>query len=165
MTRARRVLGFAIGSGKIGFAYLVDGELMDWRLSIKASRSFDGAFKQALEWIIYYKPELVVFEEIDTSTRKGAHSLSLIQAVESAANNANVEIARMPRPSIGPNKYAGAAELAAEFPQIASWLPHPRRLWETEPRNIIYFEALALVWTWWKSSGRGSPEQELDADA
>jgi hypothetical protein len=163
MSRARRVLGFAVGSGKIGFAYLVDGELMDWRLSIKASRSFDKAFRQALDWITYYAPEMVVLEEIPADTRKGAYTQSLLLAIESAANNVNVEHVRIARPASGPNKYADAAELAAEFPQIASWLPHPRRLWETEPRNVIYFEALALVWAWWKSSGRGFPEESADA--
>ena len=121
------------------------------------------AFKQALDWITYYAPEMVVLEEIPADTRKGAYTQSLLLAIESAANNVNVEHVRIARPASGPNKYADAAELAAEFPQIASWLPHPRRLWETEPRNVIYFEALALVWAWWKSSGRGSSEEDADA--
>lgn len=163
MTRVRRIMGFAVGTGKVGFAYLVDGELMDWRLSIKASRSFDGTFKQALEWIIYYRPELVVLEQIELGSRKGAYSQALVEAIESAANNANVEVVRTPRASKGPNKYAEAEELASEFPQIASWLPHKRRLWETEPRNTIYFEALALAWAWWRSSGRAWMERDTDA--
>ena len=62
----------------------------------------------------------------------------------------------------GKNKYDAAAALAAEFPQIEPWLPRKRRAWEPEPRNIIYFEALALVWAWWRSSGRGSPEEDTD---
>ena len=158
MNRAQRVLGFAAGTGKIGIAYLVDGELMDWRLSVKASRSFDKAFKQALTWINYYAPEMVVLEEIEAGSRKGAHTQSLLLAIESAANNANVEHVRMPRPVVGPNKYADAAALAEEFPQIRQWLPRARRLWETEPLGTIYFEALALVWAWWKSSGHAPRE-------
>lgn len=165
MNRAQRVVGFAVGTGKIGLAYLVDGELMDWRLSIKASRSFDKAFNQALAWINYYSPEVVVLEEIAPDTRKGAHTRSLLLAIESAANNANVEHVRIPRPVIGPNKYAEAAALAEEFPQIGQWLPRPRRLWETEPLGTIYFEALSLVWSWWKTSGRGAQEALSDADA
>lgn len=156
-------MGFAVGTGKIGFAYLVDGELMDWRLSIKASRSFDGAFKQALDWIIYYRPEMIVLEQIEAGSRKGAYSVLLVEAIESAANNANVEVVRIPRPASCPNKYAEAAELADEFPQIASWLPKKRRLWETEPRNIIYFEALALAWGWWRSSARIWRDEDADA--
>lgn len=162
MTSARRIMGFAVGTGKVGFAYLVDGELMDWRLSIKASRSFEAAFNQALKWIIYYRPELVVLEEIDTGSRKGAHSQALVQAIESAANNANVDVVRTPRPSSGPNKYAEAAQLSEQFPQIASWLPRKRRLWETEPLNIIYFEALALATTWWRSAARAWKDKEAE---
>lgn len=156
-------MGFAVGTGKVGFAYLVDGELMDWRLSIRASRSFDAAFKQALSWITYYRPELVVLEQIEADSRKGTHSQSLILAIESAANNANIDHVSMVRPSSGPNKYVDAAALAQEFPQIAPWLPHKRRLWETEPRNIIYFEALALAMAWWRSSERAWKDKEAEA--
>ncbi|MEQ1899549.1 MAG: hypothetical protein ABL866_02330 [Devosia sp.] len=152
MSRLRRLLGIAASHGKIGFAYLVDGELMDWGLSVRASKSFEEAFKRVTAWTIYYRPDIVVTERVEQQSRKGAHTRTLIRAAESAANNADADYVEMILPAHGPNKYAAAAALAAEFPQIEPWLPRKRRAWEPEPRNIIYFEALALVWAYWKSA-------------
>lgn len=151
MARFRRLLGIAASSGKIGFAYLVDGELVDWGLSVKASKSFEAAFKRITAWTIYYRPDLVITEKVEEQSRKGTHTRTLIRAAESAANNANAEFAEIPAPVHGPNKYADAAALAREFPQIAPWLPRARRAWEPEPRNIIYFEALALALECWNN--------------
>lgn len=163
MTRLRRLLGIAASHGKIGFAYLVDGELMDWGLSVKASRSFEEAFKRVTAWTIYYRPDIVIAERVEEQSRKGAHTRILIRAAESAANNANADYVEIVPPSAGTNKYETAAALAAEFPQIEPWLPRRRRAWEPEPRNIIYFEALALVWAYWRSSASNLGGNTADA--
>jgi len=163
MSRLRRLLGVAASHGKVGFAYLVDGELMDWGLSVKASRSFEEAFKRVTAWTMYYHPDTVVTEGIEEQSRKGAHTRTLIRAVESAANNCHAGYVEVVLSSVGPNKYLAAAELAVEFPQIEPWLPRRRRAWEPEPRNIIYFEALALVWSYWKSSAQTFDANEADA--
>lgn len=144
-------MGIAIGSGKIGFAYLVDGELMDWKLSIEGSRSEDSAYALSAKWIGYYQLDALVFEDPESS-RRGAHAKLLHAAVARAAAEAKVDIILAQREQLAPNKYAEAAMLADEFPQLAAWLPDKRRLWEKEPRNIILFEALALVWSWWRRS-------------
>ena len=143
-------MGVAVSSGKIGFAYLVDGELMDWKLSIEASRSEAAAFDQAQRWIGYYKLDAVVLEAPEQS-RKGEHSLALQGAVARAAEGANVRVVFEPRDTAVSNKYLEANALALEFPQVAPWLPKKRQLWEREPRYIILFEALSLAWNWWQS--------------
>jgi hypothetical protein len=165
MSRLRRLLGIAASHGKIGFAYLVDGELMDWGLSVRASKSFEEAFKRVTIWTVYYRPDIIVTERVEELSRKGAHTRTLIRAAESAANNANADYVEMVLPSDGANKYEAAAALAAEFPQIEPWLPRKRRAWEPEPRNIIYFEALALVWAYWRSSASTLGEGESNAAA
>jgi len=79
-----------------------------------------------------------------------------------AAQDAKIDVALAQRNRALPNKYAEAAELADEFPQIAAWLPAKRRLWEKEPRNIVMFEALSLAWGWWRSSGPRESEATID---
>jgi hypothetical protein len=140
-------MGIAVSSGKIGFALLVDGELMDWGLSVKARRGYEAAFDKAAEWIGFYELDLLVLADLADS-RKGPHATMLHDAVVRAATGAQVDVVFLPRANDEANKYAEAAALAAEFPQIASWLPPKRRLWETEPRHIILFEALSLAWRW-----------------
>lgn len=144
-------MGIAIGSGKIGFGYLVDGELMDWKLSIEGSRSEDAAFALSAKWIGYYQLDALVLEDPEHS-RRGPHAKLLHEAVVRAAVAAAVDVILVEREHLAPNKYAEAAVLAQEFPQLAAWLPDKRKLWEKEPRNIILFEALALGWTWWRRS-------------
>src|SRR5690349_6869269 len=136
MTRLRRVMGIAVSYGKMGFAYLVDGELMDWKLSIDASRSAEAASRQAEKWIGYYELDAVVIEDPEI-TRKGRHTQSLQGAVADAARRLRIEVVLAPRRAENANKYAEAAVLAEEFPQLAPWLPEKRRLWEQEPRYII----------------------------
>jgi hypothetical protein len=150
----------AIGSGRIGFAYLVDGELMDWRLSVDASHSEVRAFEQAKRWLEEYDVEALILEDPEHS-RKGDYSLQLHSSIRSAAEASGVGVTLVPCQREAPNKYAEAAELAREFPQIEPWLPDKRRLWEKEPRYITLFEALSLAWAWWRSSGP-SAEQVID---
>lgn len=152
MRGPRRVMGMAVSSLKIGFAYLIDGELMDWKLSIDASRTEEACFMKVDDWLSYYQPDVLVIEDVEQS-RKGPNSRLLQSAIRKAALEAEVRVVEVARDLGAANKYAEAEALAAEFPQIAAWLPEKRRLWEQEPRNIIIFEALALAWSWWKSSG------------
>ncbi|MEQ1899918.1 MAG: hypothetical protein ABL866_04215 [Devosia sp.] len=152
-------MGVAASSGKMGFAYLVDGELMDWKLSIEASRNTTAAFEQAQKWIGYYELDAVVLEAPEQS-RKGAHSLALQGAVDRAAKALGVMVMFAERSADAPNKYLEANALAVEFPQVAAWLPKKRQLWEKEPRYIILFEALSLAWTWWRSSGARDEDVE-----
>lgn len=152
MSRPRRVMGIAVGTGKIGFAYLVDGELMDWKLSVDASHSEVRAFEGAKHWLQDYSVDLLVLED-PAQSRKGDYSLTLLAAITSAAEAISVPVATISRPRNAANKYAEAADLAKEFPQIEPWLPDKRKLWEKEPRFIVLFEALSLAWAWWRSEG------------
>lgn len=43
------------------------------------------------------------------------------------------------------NKYEEAAALAERFSELAPFTPKPRRIWDKEPLNTTYFEAVALA--------------------
>lgn len=158
MKAPRKLLAIAASSGKVGFVYLSDGDLLDWGLSAKASKGIDQAFDQARAWLNFYQPDLLLTEHIDQGSRKGRHTRSLIQAIGAAADDLKIRCERVVRRSQHPNKYAEAAALAQEFPQLEPWLPRPRKIWEPEPRSIIHFEALALAkrWLTQRQTGQGS---------
>ena len=69
----------------------------------------------------------------------------LSEAIAAAAAELDIPVERIIRRRRHDNKYAEAAALAEQFPILGPWLPKPRQLWETEPREILYFEALALA--------------------
>jgi len=161
MTRsARRLLAISAAVGKVGFVYLVDGELMDWGLSRKASKSVDNVFATATNWLIKYRPDLVVIEKVNGSGRKGVHTKSLTEALKAAALDRSVRVEALARPMTYPSKYHEARDLAVEFPQIEPWLPNHRRLYDTEPDNIILFEALSLAVAWLAQNGAEDDETD-----
>ena len=54
----------------------------------------------------------------------------------------NVAVQRVQRFA---NKHEEAKALVERFPDILPWKPKRPEIWETEPRNMVYFEALALA--------------------
>ena len=143
--RNEHVLAVAVSTGKVGFAFLIDSIPYDWGLSVVASESTRSAYEHTTAWIEYYQPELVVTERIGPTSRKQAVSRSLANAILKAAQESGVATACVDRVQHYPNKYAEAEALAERFPELKSFVPKPRRLWDSEPRRIIIFEAVSLA--------------------
>lgn len=162
MRRPRKVVGLAAANGKIGFAYLSDGELLDWGLAVKASKSVEAAYDRAKAWLSFYRPDIVVVEEIDQHSRKGPHAKALIETFGGAAYRLRLKRVAVKRPRRYPNKYIEARALADEFPQLEPWLPPPRKSWNPEKPRLIYFEALALAKEWLSQGRAGARKSDGD---
>ena len=139
-----KVLVFAAATGRIGHVYLLGERLLDWGLSRRASRSPRDATEYATKVIEHLNPDVVVTEELAKSSTKGWKTRQLLDAIGAVALNTRLLDIRVKRPHNFPNKYEEAAYLATRFPEIAAWVPRKRRLWESEPRVTVLFEALAL---------------------
>ncbi len=140
-----KVLAIAVATGKIGHVLLMGDRLLDWGLSRKASSSTTAAAEHAQRLINELKPDVVVTEKIGKGTRKGSKTAELIATVaEIASHNylLDVSVERIQRFK---DKYEEAKASAEHFPELLPWVPRKRRLWEPEPRNTIYFEAMALA--------------------
>lgn len=140
-----RVLAIAVASRKIACVFLIDRALKDWQgsraggLSAPKGRSF---LRMAIG---EYQPDLVVIENPFGPTRKYGMSHKILLAMAQDLSDSGVPHRLVDRKQPHANKYAEAALLAQQFPEIAPWLPKPRRLWDNEPTEMIYFEALALA--------------------
>ncbi len=143
---ALSVLAIAVASGKVGYVYLSGGKLQDWGITLKAARDSSDlvGFVQGL--INDLKPDVVVTEKLTTGCRKGQRTKALIRSIaELASHNAVLDVS-VQRPRAFPSKYEEAVALAAEYPEIAGYLPkHRRRIFDFEPRSMVLFEALALA--------------------
>lgn len=140
-----RVLSVAVATGRIGYVFLVDKKLCDWRLSKKAAKSVELAKRQAQVWIEKLGPHVVVIEDVSEHSTKSRKTRQLIDGIGCVAVERGLHDVRVSRVSAFKNKYEEAAALGNRFPEIAAWVPKKPRIWETEPRNTIYFEALALA--------------------
>lgn len=140
-----KVLAIAAATGRVGYAFIIGGKLMDWGQSRKASKSPDLAAKQAELWIGQLKPDVVVTEKESAISTKGTKTWQIISALARVASNAKLLDVTVFRERDFKNKYEEAEYLGQRFPEISAWIPRKRKIWEPEPRNTILFEALALA--------------------
>ena len=139
-----KVLAIAAATGRIGHVFLVGGRLLDWGLSRKASKSSVLAAAHTQKLIDNLKPDVIITEDIPKSSTKGSKTRRLVDAIAFVAGKAKLLDIHAKRLQKFANKYEEAAHLAIRFPEIAAWVPKKRRLWDSEPRQTVLFDALAL---------------------
>lgn len=143
--RGLRLLAVAATSRHVAYAFFQGGELIDWRISDRASDSVEKLTVTLRDWIEALAPNVIVAERPEAAERKGARAKALIGTIgEVAAVTGCLHVA-VARPHDFPNKYDEATFLTARYPDLSPWLPHKRVFYENEPRNTIVFEAVALA--------------------
>ena len=95
--------------------------------------------------IAQYKPDLVVIESPYGPTRKYGKPHEILLAMAQDLTDSAIPHRLVNRVQAYNNKYEEATELAKWFPEISPWLPKTRRLWDNEPTEMVYFEALAMA--------------------
>lgn len=91
------------------------------------------------------RPKVVVTERITDKCRKCGTGSAVIEAIAKTANEHGLFDIAVPCGRTLRNKCPEAQAIADRFPEILPWLPQRPRLWEPEPGNMIYFEAVALA--------------------
>ena len=140
-----RVLAIAVASGRVGYVYLFDGQLQYWAYSKKASKSPDQARKQVKSWIALFKPDVVVTEKVPENSPKGEHAKGIIAALSRVAEDANLLDVVVTRIQKYKDKYVEARALAKRFSDLKAQIPREPKIWQSEPRGTIVFEALAMA--------------------
>lgn len=135
----------AAATGRIAYVYFENGELADFALSHSASQSPAHAAKYARKWIEMLRPDVVITEKITSQSRKGSKTHSLIRALAKEAAQHELQDISVVRQQKFANKYKEAEAYAKRFPDLLHVLPRQPKIWEKEPLNTTYFEALALA--------------------
>ncbi|MEL6503581.1 MAG: hypothetical protein AAFQ10_03905 [Pseudomonadota bacterium] len=151
-------MAIAVASCRICYVYFEDEKLVDWALSRKASLSPKNAAKQARTWIEMLEPDVVVTEKLGHQCRKGTKSETLIEAVQKMAAEFELFDVAVSKRQLFDNKYEEAAFYAARFPDIKNWLPEMPKIWEGEPYNASYIEAINLALQIVDASNREDPK-------
>lgn len=139
------VLALAVRSSRVGYVLLIDGTATDWRLSRTASHDGRAAVAHLKAWVGRFNPNAIVLEDHRSTCRKSRKTRSILQSLHRAAKRSPACVAALSREQHYPNKFSEARDLAERFPELAAWVPERPKLWEREPRNLVYFEALALA--------------------
>ena len=150
-----RILAITAATGRVGYVFLANGELKDWRISGLAAQSNSAVSVMAQNWIDRLKPEVVVTEKVEQAVKKGAATKGIIKAIaETAADNCVLDVS-VARHHDFANKYEEVEALAQRYPAVKNWLPQKRRFFDNEPRNTVLFEAPSLA----ESIDRGPTNQ------
>lgn len=142
--KALEIMAVAAGSGRVAIVFLRGDRLLDWRVSEKAADSTDAAAEVATAWITRLHPAVFVTEDPASAPRKGEKARAIVVAMAEVARQKGCLTVKQAR-SKGISKQEEAARIVRRYPELAQWLPEPRRLWDTEPWNIVLFEAMALA--------------------
>lgn len=142
---ARKVMSIAAATGRVAYTYFEGRKLADFALSYKASETPADAAHYAKRWIEMLDPDVVITEKITKSSNKGDNTHAVIKAMAREAANHVLNEISIARQQLYPNKYVEADVYAKRFPDLNAVLPRKPRIWESEPANMMYFEAIALA--------------------
>lgn len=96
-------------------------------------------------WMRQFDPSVVVLEDYRSANRKSRKTRALLKALQRTAHRSPAMVVPLRREQHHCNKFDEAHALGERFPELAAWVPRRPKLWEREPRNLVYFEALALA--------------------
>ena len=139
------VLAVAARSGRVAYVLLIDGRLKQWQRSCNAALTNKLAAKAMAKWISECDPDVIVLEKHQTANRKSDTTQGIIRALYRAAKHSPATVTQVVRVQHYPNKFIEALALAQRYPELKPSVPDRNRLWEREPRNLVFFEAVALA--------------------
>jgi len=153
---ALRVLSIAVASGRAGYVFIQGTEMLDWGLTVKATRSASDLVGFVQELINELKPDVLVTEDCADGGRKGRGTRRLISAIADIASHNPVLDVSVTRSKRYNSKCEEAIAMVNRYPALAGYRrKRPRRVFDFEPRNMIVFEAVALA----EAVIHGPPEQ------
>lgn len=138
-------MAIAVASNKIGYVFMMDGEVKDWGLSSTAAKSPEAAVAKVKYWLDFYQPNLLVTEKLSPHTRKSGRTICNVNIIADLADKSDCHHIQVERVQIYPSKYDEIDALATRYPALKSWKPERRKPWQSEATNTIIFEALALL--------------------
>lgn len=145
LASVQRVLAVAAKCGRIGCVFLDDGELVHWDISETGAASTDAAAEKLHEWLETYQPDCLISENPDTASRKAGKQIPILRTFAQIGEEQSLLNMIVPRHLTYPNLYVEAESLAEQFPDLKPCVPAKPQIWHNEPRQLVYFEALALV--------------------
>ena len=143
-----RVIAIAAATGRIGCVLLIGSNVKQCKMLRRSGLKADLAERQTKIWIKNMKPEALVTENVGLRSRKSETTIRNIHAIIDEGRKANLIVYPVHRKKRFKNKFAEAVALADMHPEMKSFLPtRNRKCFDTEPRKLIFFEALSMAHT------------------
>jgi hypothetical protein len=150
----KRVLGINPISRGVGFAVLEGPhELVDWGIRATIRANSEKAVRAIETLVDRYEPNLLAVEnwESEGARRRPRIEALLDWIVVNERKRLPVRlISHREIRAIGPlprseTKHGRATLLAERFPELAPFLPRPRKIWDSEDSRMSIFDAAAFA--------------------
>ncbi|KAA0909538.1 hypothetical protein FLO80_21145 [Aquicoccus porphyridii] len=125
--------------------YIDKGTPRDCGMSRRGGNGPEAAVAVLREWLAQYRPEMVICQNPDAPGGKGRHAIDILLALTRALEDAEPQEIFVNRRQRHANIYQEAKALADHFPAFPKAPPEQPPIWRAEPRDMVYFEALALA--------------------
>lgn len=139
------MLAVAVTQRRFGYVFLINGQLKDWQIMTKPTKSRSEAAGALQKLINTFRPDVVVTEDIDASSKKGKRARTITKALQHIASHNYVLDICAKRVQSFANKYEEATSLAEQYLVIKPLVPEKRRYYDSEPARMVLFDALALA--------------------
>lgn len=170
MVKRRDVLRvLAIDPTPKGFGFIIlesPGIVVDWgaRSARAASIVREQQLMLKVEDLLWrYRPHVVILEDTSSEGARRCGRVKLL--IATVANHAmwkGISVRKVPASKVrevftafgAKNKYQIACAISKQLPEIAVWLPQPRKIWMGEDYRMCVFDAAAFALTYFYTRSR-----------
>jgi Holliday junction resolvasome RuvABC endonuclease subunit len=169
----REQLTLAIYLTTRGFGFVVfEGRqrTIDWGVKDARGDKNPKVLAKIEELMSWYRPDMLVLENIEEpDCRRADRIRNLHWQLAELAKTRKIPVRQFTRSDIkaafasrkASTKYEIAQAVSQELPDLAPWLPAPRKIWMSEDRWLGMFDAASLALTFYdtRKSGRASQSE------
>ena len=160
-------LTLAIYTTARGFGFVVlegRNRTIDWGAKEARGDKNRVVLAKAAELMSWYRPDLLVLENTEgPGSRRADRIRNLHRQLTELAKTRKIGVRRFARSEIkaafatceASTKYQIAQAVSRELPDLAPWLPPPRKIWMSEDPRLSIFDAASLAMTLHDSRKKG----------
>jgi hypothetical protein len=155
--RERLILAIYPTTRGFGFVVFEGRQLpIDWGVKDVRGDKNQTVLAKAGELMSWYQPDILLLENADAAGSRRANRIRhLHQQLVELARTLKITLRQFARPDIrtafasrgASTKYGIAQTVCREIPDLAPWLPPPRKIWESEDPRLSIFDAASLALT------------------
>jgi hypothetical protein len=166
--RERLLLAIYPTTRGFGFVVFEGQRTIDWGVKDARGDKNRKVLAKIEELMAWYRPEVLVLENAHGPRSRRAERIRQLQLqlVELAKTRkialrlftrADIRVAFASRNAS--TKYEIAEAVSRELPDLAPWLPPPKKIWMSEDRWLGMFDAASLALTFYDSQKRARPSK------
>jgi Holliday junction resolvasome RuvABC endonuclease subunit len=171
----REQLTLAIYLTTRGFGFVVfEGRqrTIDWGVKDARGDKNRKVLAKIEELMSWYRPDLLVLENIEEpDCRRADRIRNLHWQIAELAKTRKIPVRQFTRSDIktafasrkASTKYEIAQAVSQELPDLAPWMPPPRKIWMSEDRRLGMFDAASLALTFFDTRKNRAVSQSQTA--